>query len=136
MSRWLVGSVFICLLLPCVATAEDKFEGAVWRYSMKPAGSSDSEGERKGAFRIHKTQIFQPHEGQPKVIGTIEGKTRTIPDKGDKVKAVFTNLRCRSAGDTLACEGQITFQSKGEVTGRLIDSSGKHWVFRAARVQE
>ncbi|MCC9605303.1 hypothetical protein LOC68_23635 [Blastopirellula sp. JC732] len=136
MVRHILCLIAFCCLLPSIASAEDKFEGAVWKYSMKPAGSSSSDDERAGMFRIFKTDIFQPQGGKPTVIGKIEGKTPTIPNKGGQVKVVFNKLRSGKKGETLACEGQITFQEKGHVTGELVDATGKKWVFKAKRVQE
>ena len=95
--------------------AEDggKFDGALWRYSATRVMGNDV---REGAFRI-------------------SGKEKFLPKKGDKIPVTFTRLRSKG-GEVLALKGRIEWIELGEVRGRLIDSDGAHWNFRATRFQE
>lgn len=113
--------------------AEDggKFDGALWRYSATRVMGNDV---REGAFRISGKEMFQPHEGKPTVVGTIDEK-KFLPKKGDKIPVTFTRLRSKG-GEVLALKGRIEWIELGEVRGRLIDSDGAHWNFRATRFQE
>jgi hypothetical protein len=127
-------AVVICLTC-AAAPAEDrgKVEGAVWQYEMSMVKRNAE--SRKGRFRINGTEIFQPRDMKPMKIGAILDKPREKPEKGDKVKVQFDALR-GSDRKALNCKGQITFNSFGEVEGRLIDTDGVHWNFKASRVQE
>lgn len=122
--------------LSCAAAqAEDrgKVEGAVWQYEMSMLKRNAE--SRKGRFRINGTEIFQPRDMKSAKVGTILDKPKEKPEKGDKVRVQFDALR-GSDRKALSCKGQITFNSFGEVEGRLIDSDGVHWNFKASRVQE
>lgn len=133
-SLGVAGLFAICL--SCAATlAEDrgKVEGAVWQYEMSPVKRGAE--SRKGRFRINGTEIFQPRDMKPVKVGAILDKPKDKPEKGDKVRVQFDALR-GSDRKALNCKGQITFNSFGEVEGRLIDADGVHWNFKASRVQE
>jgi hypothetical protein len=135
MKALLISFGLTACLGPSFAVADDEgqFEGAIWQYEMsRVSGKGDA---RTGRFRIHGTEIFQPRDMKPTVIGAIEGKMKEKPAKGDKVKVKFEQLR-GSDQKTLKCEGPITFVSFGEVKGRLIDSDGVHWNFKASRILE
>lgn len=130
-----VAVVAFAFLAAVVARADDggAVEGAIWQYEMsKVSGKGDA---RTGRFRIHGTDIFQPRDMTPTKIGVIEGKKREKPTRGDKVKVNFEQLRGSDQRE-LKCQGPVTFLSFGEVKGRLVDSDGVHWNFRASRVQE
>lgn len=123
----------VSMVISAAAQDRGKVPGAIWKYDMSRVASP--EVARKGAFRIDGTDIYQPREKKPKKIGTIEGKKNQAPQKGDKVKVRFETLR-GSDRKELKCGGPITWDSLGEVHGRLIDSDGVHWNFKASRVQE
>lgn len=129
-------SVVVALCLICVAaSAEDggKLPGAIWKYEMSQVSGKGQ--ARTGAFRIDGTDIYQPRDKKPTKIGTIEGKKNQVPKKGDKVTVDFNALR-GSDEKELKCKGPITWNSLGEVEGRLIDADGVHWHFKSSRVQE
>jgi uncharacterized glyoxalase superfamily protein PhnB len=115
-----------------VATGEDKVDGAYWKYEMSQIGSKET--TRQGRIRIEGTAIYQPRERKSTQIGTIEGK-KGRPKAGDKVQVTFESLRAAD-GTMLKCSGPVTWESFGEVNGRLIDENGKHWQFKASRTQE
>jgi hypothetical protein len=126
---------FVICLAGAVAAADDigKVEGAIWQYEMsRVSGKGDA---RSGKFLIHGTDVFQLRDMTRTKIGVIEGQKKEKPTKGDKVKVKFERLR-GSDRKELQCEGPITFISFGEVKGRLIDTDGVHWDFRASRIQE
>lgn len=111
----------------------DTVPGAIWKYEMKQVSGR---GEpRTGAFRIDGDTIYQPRDRKPTKIGSIAGKPNQRPKQGHKVKVQFEALRA-SDGSELKCGGMITWQSLGEVDGRLIDSDGFHWTFKASRFKE
>jgi hypothetical protein len=130
---------FACAFVICLsctaAPAEDrgKVEGAVWQYEMNMVKRNAE--SRKGRFRINGTEIFQPRDMKPVKVGAILDKPKDKPEKGDKVRVQFDALR-GSDRKALNCKGHITFNSFGEVEGRLIDTDGVHWNFKASRVQE
>ncbi len=136
MSLRLFG-IAICLGLVSLqgSQAQDggKVEGAIWKYEMHQIGKPDV--KRTGAFRIHGEDIFQPRERKATKIGTIIGKPMEKPQKGDKVQITFSALRGRDRNE-LKCKGRVTLISFGKVRGRLVDSEGTHWAFKADRVQE
>lgn len=100
---------------------------------MSPVSGRGS--ARTGAFRIDGTDIYQPRDKKPTKIGSIAGKKNQAPKKGDKVNVEFDALR-GSDNKELKCKGPITWNSLGEVEGRLIDDEGVHWNFKSSRVQE
>jgi hypothetical protein len=110
-----------------------KVPGAMWQYEMNQV--ADASVSRSGKFRITGDNMFQPRNRRPTKIGAIEGQPPQKPAKGDKVKVAFDSLRAEDDTE-LKCRGTITFDSFGEVHGRLLDSDGKHWNFKASRVQE
>lgn len=116
---------------PCFADG-GKFEGALWRYTISSVGMKDD--VRDGAFRIEGKKIFQPHDGKPTEVGTINAP-KFVPKKGEKIPVTFEKLRSKN-GNMLALKGEIEFIEFGEVKGRLIDGEGRHWNFRATRFQE
>lgn len=122
-------------LLGTVALAEDrgKVDGAIWHYEMSRVANKDD--TRTGRFRIEGTDIFQPRDKKPTKIGNIVRDSNAKPKKGDQVRVEFDQLH-GSDQKKLKCSGRITFESFGEVEGRLIDSDGRHWNFKASRVQE
>lgn len=130
-----VASALVICLVAAAAPAEDRgnVEGAVWQYEMSMVKRNAE--SRRGRFRIDGTEIFQPRDMMPTKIGTILDKPREKPEMGDKIKVQFDALR-GSDRKALNCKGQITFKSFGEVEGRLIDTDGAHWNFKASRVQE
>lgn len=138
MSRRMLIGMFCVAILASTANVQawqrdrGKVPGAIWSYTMSPAGRPDT--SRTGMFRINGDDIFQPRDRKPTKIGTITGKAGK-PDKGDQVRVEFDSLR-GSDGLEIKCRGRVTFQSFGEVEGRLIDSGGKHWDFKASRTQE
>lgn len=111
----------------------DTVPGAIWKYEMSKV--VDGSGKRSGMFRIDGIDIYQPRDKKPTKVGVLEGKKNVVPNKGDQVKVEFNELRA-SDGSFLKCKGPITWDSLGEVHGRLIDASGAHWNFKASRVQE
>lgn len=123
-----------CLTL-VTANAEDggKVAGAIWKYEMSQVSGRGQ--SRTGAFRIDGTDIYQPRDKKPTKIGTIGGKKNQVPKKGDKVTVDFESLR-GSDDKELKCKGPVTWNSLGEVEGRLIDADGVHWNFKSSRVQE
>lgn len=130
-----LSSLVIACLFCAASAAEDggKVSGAIWKYEMSQVSARGQ--ARTGAFRIDGTDIYQPRDKKPTKIGAIAGKKNQVPKKGDKVTVDFDALR-GSDEKELKCKGAITWNSLGEVEGRLIDGDGVHWNFKASRVQE
>lgn len=132
---WL-SALFVTVLAlgadrPAAGEDGDKFEGALWRYTATRVVGTDV---REGVFRISGKEMFQPLDGKPTVVGTIDAE-KFLPKKGDKIPVTFTKLRSKGS-QFLALKGKIEFIELGEVKGRLIDGDGAHWNFRATRFQE
>lgn len=80
-------------------------------------------------FRIEGNKIYQPREGKPTVVGTIDAK-KFIPKKGDTIPVTFTDLR-GSEGPSLSLKGRMVAGEPGSVTGRFEDSDGNRWRLEA-----
>lgn len=134
MKLFSVRCVALVLALSAVATCvaqKNNVKGALWKYEMTPV---DGEGARKGTFRIQDADIFQRREKKQQKVGKIEGQAGK-PKKGDQVQVEFESL-VDDDGTRMKAKGPITFDSFGEVHGRLVDGQGKHWEFKASRFQE
>lgn len=131
LSMLLVGVLGLVVDRPAAGEDGDKVEGALWRYTATRVVGKE---EREGVFRINGKEMFQPLEGKPTVVGTIDAD-KFLPQKGDKIPVTFTKLRSKG-GQFLALKGKVEFIELGEVKGRLIDGEGGHWNFRATRFQE
>ena len=140
MHKWLLFCVSGCIALGLIfvsAKAEDKgtVDGAIWEYEMSKVTRKDKDEPRIGKFRIEGSDIFQPRNKKPTKIGTIKRTGKGKPQQGDKVHVDFEQLLGNDQ-KKLKCKGPITFISFGEVEGRLIDSDGMHWNFKASRIKE
>ena len=132
------GAVMSSLLVIGLAHAQDKFAGATWKYEMTPVSGK---GEpMKGVYRVEDGKLYQPREGRPTIVGTLEGKLEYTrenpPNQGDNRKVTLDDLSGNNQTAHIKAKGTIVNQRFGEVTGRFIDSTGAHWDFKASRVQE
>jgi len=106
--------------------AADEVDGALWKYTLTRVGGKET---RSGMFRIKDSKIYQPREGKPTVVGSIDGK-KFVPTKGDTIPVTFTDLR-GSDGPPLELKGKIAAVESGSVTGRFEDSVGNRWKMEA-----
>lgn len=117
-------------------TANDKFEGAIWRFKMTPK----QRGLRPlgGIFRVSNSLLFQKHKrrdsGFKKEIG------RNYPG-GRRARIEFKDLRAFADNGKVQVNGikgtaRLTMDSVGNWSGLFTDGKGRNWDFKCERVQE
>lgn len=136
-SLWLLLAMFglSAVGFSSPACAEDKFDGAVWRFAMSP--KKRGKETLKGAFRVSNNVLYQKETPSDPDFKKVVGKN--FP-KGKKTRIKFHDLRAFDKSKKLhsGIKGTVllTMDRFGEWSGRLLDSEGQHWDFKCSRVQE
>ncbi len=111
-----------------------KFDGAVWRFTLKPKAPKLS--ELNGAYRVANDVLYQQEKrGDPdytQVVGRNyprRNKTRTV---FSELRAVDSQRRVHKVEGTAA----LSFDKRGHWSGEFIDGEGRHWDITVVRVQE
>ncbi|MEX1228977.1 MAG: hypothetical protein WEB58_01980 [Planctomycetaceae bacterium] len=115
------------------AHSEDKFEGALWKFELKPV---KGRGEtRVGRFRVNGKSLYQKESADDSDLEKKVGRKEVL--KKGKTRLVFEDLRA-NRGKYTGINGRvvINFDSAGEWSGRMVDAEGAHWNFKCSRVQE
>ena len=112
--------------------AGDMFEGAVWKFTMKPKRPRME--DRRGVFRVNGGNLYQKeNHGDTdfkKKIGYKSVVTRS------STTLVFTDLRAGRKDPGIKGKVVITMDSGGEWSGKMVDGEGVHWEFHCSRFQE
>lgn len=138
--------VVLCLLLACLpsrSTAalqdDDQFDGAVWRFVMKPKFKGESES--KGGFRVLNNELFQKETPKDEEFSK---KIGTNHPNGDRTVMKLKEFRYFAISDDPSpktakqISGRVLLKRErfGEWSGRFIDEHGRHWEFKCSRVAE
>ena len=145
-----VGLMCVAVLLSGIvggssATADekDKFDGAIWNFTMTPKRPASAE-PLKGGFRVFKHVLYQRSEAPRekgvakrddfnKVIGKNHPQGKRTRVELNDFRAFDKNMTWHSGlkGSVL-----LTIDRFGEWSGTFVDSEGRHWDFKCVRVQE
>jgi len=117
------------------AQDSDKFEGAVWKFTMTPKKRGLE--TLKGAFRVSDDVIYQKKKRSDRDFALVVGKNHP---RGKRTRIVFDNFRAFSKSRELHAgmkgTAGLTMDAFGKWSGVLIDGQGRHWDFKCSRVQE
>jgi len=126
------------------ADDKDKFDGAIWNFTMTPKRGGLGLEPLKGGFRVFNHVLYQrskpPREKKEanrddfdKVVGKNHPQGKRTRVEMKDFRAFDKNMTWHSGlkGSVL-----LTIDRFGEWSGTFVDSEGRHWDFKCTRVQE
>jgi hypothetical protein len=117
------------------ADEQDQFEGALWRFTMKP--KTRGLEPLNGHYRVSDHIFYQTSKPKSRDFDKVVGKNHPA---GRKTQSEFHDLRAftkdRKLHSGIKGTANLEIIEFGEWSGRFIDAEGRHWDFRCSRIQE
>lgn len=116
----------------------DKFDGAVWRYTLTP--KTKGLLALKGRYRVSGQYLYQKKSPDDEVLKKVVGKK--VAAKQGKVRVEFDDFRGytdRAGGSPptqIKGSALLSYDRFGNWSGTFIDGDGRHWDFVCERIRE
>jgi hypothetical protein len=117
------------------AQDNDKFEGAVWKFTMTPKQRGLE--TLNGAYRISNDVLYQKKMRSDRDFALVVGNNNP---QGTRTRVVFENFRAFTKSRVMYAglkgTAVLRMDALGEWSGVLTDEHGRNWDFKCSRVQE